>query len=103
MNKGILNKRVAVVSGGGRGIGREIAFTYAREGCAVILVARNKEELEKTAQEICAKTMVSVDFFAVDVSRASLVKEMVESIIKRFKKIDILVECGFNKWSDWFI
>jgi NAD(P)-dependent dehydrogenase (short-subunit alcohol dehydrogenase family) len=49
---GKLEGKIAVVTGAGRGIGRAIALTYAREGSAVCCAARTMEDVESTVEEI---------------------------------------------------
>jgi 3-oxoacyl-[acyl-carrier protein] reductase len=46
-----LANRVAIITGAGRGIGRAIALTYAKEGAKLALAARTQSELEETAQQ----------------------------------------------------
>jgi NAD(P)-dependent dehydrogenase (short-subunit alcohol dehydrogenase family) len=84
--------QVAVVVGSGRGIGETIARTFAQEGAAVALVdlAKMKSELESIAQEISQKGGKAIAIVA-DCTDDSQVKKMVDETIKRWGKIDILV------------
>jgi NAD(P)-dependent dehydrogenase (short-subunit alcohol dehydrogenase family) len=81
-----LKDKVAIVTGGGRGIGRAIAEAYAREGARVVVTsARQKAEIEEVASRIDGAA------FAADVSKSDDVRLLVESVLSRFGRIDILV------------
>jgi 3-oxoacyl-[acyl-carrier protein] reductase len=67
MDLGIRGKK-ALVCGASKGLGRGCAQSLAREGCAVTIVARGREQLEKTAEEIRAATGAAVTAVAVDVT-----------------------------------
>ena len=54
MNLGIKNKRV-LISGGSNGIGKELAFQFAKEGCKVTLIARSESKLKKIVKKIGGK------------------------------------------------
>lgn len=87
---GMLDKKVAVVTGGAQGIGEAVAMTLAGEGASVAVVDINLEK----AQEVAAKIKeigVGSDSFKVDVSNTNEVEETVNKIIEKFKKVDILV------------
>jgi 3-oxoacyl-[acyl-carrier protein] reductase len=83
-------KSVAVVTGASQGIGRATALRLARDFSAVVLVARDKENLETAASEITsvnAKAMV----FAADLRQAQSAGTIVEGTLQRFGRIDALL------------
>ena len=81
--------RVAVVTGGGRGIGKTIALAYARQGADIAVVARTREEITQTASEIEGLGRRGLPIQA-DVRSPSDVDRMVETTIEAFGKVDIL-------------
>jgi NAD(P)-dependent dehydrogenase (short-subunit alcohol dehydrogenase family) len=86
----LLEDRVAIVTGGTKGIGKGIALKFAQEGCDVVVNARHIEDTRKVAAEIKALGRRSLAI-AVDVSKSAEVNDMVARTIKEFGKIDILV------------
>ena len=86
----LLKDKVVIVTGSGRGIGQSIAKRLGKEGCHVMLVSRNKNELEKTAREMI-KEGARAEYSVTDIRKIDEVEDMVEKTIKVFKKCDILV------------
>lgn len=82
--------KVALISGAGRGIGREIALELAKAGCTVICVSRNESSCGSVAEEICA-CGGKAESFAFDVSDSGQVKEKCAEILKKYGAVDILV------------
>ena len=82
--------KVALVSGAGRGIGREIALELAKAGCTVICVSRNESSCGSVAEEIRA-CGGKAESFAFDVSDSGQVKEKCAQILKKYGAVDILV------------
>lgn len=82
--------KVALVSGAGRGIGREIALELAKAGCTVICVSRNESSCGSVAEEIRA-CGGKAESFAFDVSDSGEVKEKCAEILKKYGAVDILV------------
>jgi NAD(P)-dependent dehydrogenase (short-subunit alcohol dehydrogenase family) len=85
-----LKDKVAVVTGGGTGIGKAISLALANEGAAVVIAARNLSRLEQAAEDIKSiggKTIA----IQTDISDHEQVKRMVAQAIKDFGQIDILV------------
>ncbi|MCK4388235.1 MAG: 3-oxoacyl-ACP reductase FabG [Dehalococcoidia bacterium] len=87
---GKLDQRVAIITGGGTGIGRNIALEFAKEGAKVVIGSRNMANLEKVVEEIKALGGHSLAI-ATDVSVAEQVRSMVKQTVDKFGRIDILV------------
>jgi NAD(P)-dependent dehydrogenase (short-subunit alcohol dehydrogenase family) len=85
-----LQNKVALITGGGRGIGKAVALAYAREGAKVAICARTGPEVEQAAQEIRA-LKAECKGWTCDVSVEVSVKEFVAAAGNEFGCIDILV------------
>ncbi|MBM4264453.1 MAG: SDR family oxidoreductase [Deltaproteobacteria bacterium] len=85
-----LKDKVAIITGGGRGIGKAIAAHYAREGATLALCARTSAELDQTVKALRGAN-TEVEGWVCDVSLEEPVKEFVANAHKRFGRIDVLV------------
>jgi NAD(P)-dependent dehydrogenase (short-subunit alcohol dehydrogenase family) len=90
----LLAKRVAVVTGAGSGIGREIAETFAREGARVAVLDRSREAAQETLDALIAVGASDPLLFAVDVRSAAEVDEAMQSVVVAAGRIDVLVNCA---------
>ncbi len=90
-----LKDQVALITGGGRGIGAETAKLIAKEGATVVLIARTAEQLQATAQQI-EQAGGKAYWFPADVSDLSTMREAVQKTLSIANRIDILVNnAGF--------
>ncbi len=85
------NGRVALVTGGSRGIGRAIVETLATGGAQVALASRSLEQSQAAAQEIAAQSGARIQGYAVDVADPAQAKALVEQVLTDFGRLDILV------------
>lgn len=85
-----LRQKVAVVTGAGRGIGRQIALDLAKEGCDVFACSRSAAELEMLKQD-CVNVGARCDYLATDLTSLDNINRLADSVINRFGHIDILV------------
>ena len=85
-----LETRVAIITGGGRGIGKAIALAFAREGADLVVVSRTMGEVEETAAAARALGRRALAL-RVDVSCREDVEAMVRTSLQQFGKVDILV------------
>ncbi|MSP38183.1 MAG: SDR family oxidoreductase [Deltaproteobacteria bacterium] len=85
-----LKDKVALITGGGRGIGKAIAIHYAREGAKLALCARTASELDQTVRELRAMNS-EAEGWPCDVALEEPVKELIAKVQQKYGRIDILV------------
>src|SRR4030065_2082869 len=87
-----LNDRVAIVTGGARGIGKKICETFLQEGASIYIFDVNQEKEKRTIDEFRASYKnEGVFFLKVDITDEKSVEQAIEKIIEAESKIDILV------------
>ena len=86
-----LSNRVAVVTGGGTGIGKQFATALASQGAQVAILSRRQEVLDEAAKEIEKKTGAEIFPISTDVTDPESIKESHQAILDKFGKVDILV------------
>jgi len=92
-----LKDKVALVTGGARGIGREIALSFAREGAHIVIWDVNLEAANQTQKDIEALGVEAMGA-QVDVTDFNRVEEAINKILDKFQKLDILVNnAGITK------
>ncbi|MCH8799738.1 MAG: SDR family oxidoreductase [Chloroflexi bacterium] len=91
-----LRDRVALVTGGSKGIGKATALALAREGAHVAVCARSKELLDSVAAEIAAETERTVLPIVADLNKEEDAQHFVRAAVEHFGRLDILVNCAGN-------
>ncbi|MGH9377281.1 MAG: SDR family NAD(P)-dependent oxidoreductase [Terriglobia bacterium] len=93
------NGKVAVITGGGSGIGQACALEFASGGAAVAVVDRDRAAGERTAKEILSKGS-SAGYFQADLSRGADVEQTIPKIVAQFGGIDIVVNnAGIQRYG----
>ena len=87
---GLLENKVAIVPGGGSGIGRATCLRFFQEGAKVVVVDRNLAGAEETCQ-LMEGTDQDRAAMSVDISKTSQVEQMVSDTVAKFGKLDVLI------------
>ena len=92
-----LNNNVAVITGGSRGLGLEMAVALAENGADIVIGSRTQADITKAAADIAESTGRKTLGLVLDVADRTSVENFISSIIKQFGKIDILINsAGIN-------
>ena len=87
-----LEGKLALITGGGRGIGRAVAFAFAREGARITVAARTGDEIGRVALGVSNETGVTATAIECDVSRTASVERMFEIVENHFgASVDVLI------------
>ena len=94
-----LTGQVAIVTGGSRGLGLQVAEALAEYGASLLLVARKEHELAATTEEL-RKAGYTVDYMAADLSDTTAAERIVATALEKFGRIDILVNNAGATWGE---
>ena len=86
----LLADKVALITGGAKGMGRGMALRFAEEGCAIAIADISMKEADETIEEMSKKGKKHIAI-RCDVTKINEVRETVEKVLSTFSKIDILV------------
>ncbi|MGH8915367.1 MAG: SDR family NAD(P)-dependent oxidoreductase, partial [Acidimicrobiia bacterium] len=98
-----LEGKVAVVTGGSRGIGRAIASRLAEEGADIVISARSADTLQRTSKEISSATGRRVETVPADLSTLEGCQSLHKETTSRFGHVDILINCAGATKSGSFL
>ena len=90
---GFLKGKVAVVTGAGRGLGRQTALNLAAQGATVVAVSRNEEQLRQTEQTVKQAGGVAHGLPA-DISQPEAVDDLKQTVEQRFGVVSVLVNAA---------
>lgn len=94
-----LTGKVALVTGGGRGLGEQIAEGLAEAGANLVLCSRKKKTCEQTATRLERETGVKTLALACDVTSVEQIENVINETVNRFGKIDILINNSGATWG----
>ena len=93
-----MEKKIIIITGASRGIGREIAKTLAREGYTIIAnYNKSEKEAQKLKKELQEENK-EIDIYKANIANEEETQEMIKYVIKKYKKIDVLINnAGIDK------
>ena len=94
-----LSGKIALVTGGGRGLGKYITTAFAEAGATVIIASRKIKNLEAAAAEIGQRYDAEVIPIGCDLASEDNIEKLMDSITERFRQIDILVNNAGATWG----
>lgn len=97
-----LKDRVAIISGGGSGMGRETALLFAKEGATVVITDRNETAAQTVAEKVIQEGGAAVSA-KVDITIKDDIHSLVDGVIGKYQKIDILVSSAGMNVIEFFL
>ncbi len=94
-----LNDKIALVTGGGRGLGRAIALAFADAGADVVVASRTREEIEQVAESVRQKGRRALHV-ETDVADSTSVAGLIGKTLEEFGRVDILVNSAGVGWTE---
>lgn len=85
------NEKTIVITGSGRGLGKQAALSFAESGANVVVTARTEKEIKQTTEKINKEKMGKAIYVPADISNEKDVKNLVKETLNKFNKVDILI------------
>ncbi|HUQ71810.1 MAG TPA: SDR family NAD(P)-dependent oxidoreductase, partial [Planctomycetaceae bacterium] len=96
-----LTGRVALVTGGSKGLGKAMARGFAKAGADIVICSRHQSELDAAVKEIPAGTKSQVRAFVADLADRAQTEKLARDAIAAFGRIDILVNNAGSNVPEW--
>ena len=93
-----LGGRVALVTGGSRGLGLQIAEALGEMGAKIVITARKKDELDEATDRLGRMSITAVPYVC-DIGKREAIAPLAAEVLKRFQKVDILVNNAGATWG----
>ena len=93
-----LSGRVALVTGGSRGLGLQIAEALGEMGAKVAITARKSDELDHAVSRLSGQN-ITVQSFVNDIGKREAIAPLADAVLKKFGKVDILVNNAGATWG----
>ncbi|HEX4368695.1 MAG TPA: SDR family oxidoreductase [Rhodopila sp.] len=93
-----LKGAVALVTGGNGGLGQRICHALAKEGAHIaVMYAQSRDQAETVARDLAARYQVNVAAFACDITDSAAIQALIDNVMKRFGRLDILInDAAYN-------
>jgi uncharacterized protein len=98
-----LHNKIIVITGASSGIGLTLALDVAKKGGIPVLLARSTDKLQKASEEILKTTGIEASFYTVDVADNDAVVHTFAQILKKYQKVDVLINNAGYAIFDSFI
>ncbi len=96
-----MKKRIALVTGGNRGLGFETCRQLARSGLTVILTARDPDKGNIAAIQLADTEGLDVIFYVLDVTNSGHIRDIAKQVVEEFGRLDILVNNAAILYDTW--
>ena len=99
LRQGTLQDKVAVITGGGSGLGKATAVALGREGAGVVIASRDRDRLEAAARDIRSASAATVLAVPADVTDEAQVVNLFDRTVRAFGRLDILIN-NAGRWEE---
>lgn len=97
---GLIMQKTSLITGASKGIGKELAYVFAEDGCNLVLVARSGDKLKSLKEQLEQQYAISVVLIEKDLSQKEAAKEIYEEVTSKGLTIDYLVNnAGFGDYG----
>ena len=101
MTKKLIGK-IILITGASSGLGEQLAYSAAKQGATLVLCARREENLKKITQKCHELSGQEATYYLMDIGEYETTQLVLERIVRRFKKIDVLINnAGFGLFKEF--